>query len=189
MWYNIALFAHVLGAIGLFVAVSLVVVAYVRMRRAATIEQVREWAATAEFAGKSIAFVSLLVIVPALYMVVVAWQWTTPWVLAALITVVALAVLGVTVSGWTIERVVAMARAAAPGRVPDELRAQLSAPRLWLMEATRMTLLVGIVFLMTVKPDAAGSLLALVGMLVLGLILGAISRRAPRLSSRKEKLV
>lgn len=188
MWYAIALFAHVLGAIGLFVAVSLVLVAYVRMRQAVTIEQVREWAATAEFAGKSIAFVSLLVLVPALYMVVVAWQWTTPWVLAALITVVALAVLGATVSGRMIERIVAMARAAPPGRVPDDLRAQLSAPHLWLMEATRMTLLVGIVFLMTVKPDALLSLIVLAGMLILGLILGAISRRASGSISRKEKL-
>ena len=38
MWYTFALFVHILGAIGLFVAVSLIVVAFVRMRQASTLE-------------------------------------------------------------------------------------------------------------------------------------------------------
>ncbi len=35
MWYTFALFVHILGSIGLFIVVSLVVVAFVRMRQAA----------------------------------------------------------------------------------------------------------------------------------------------------------
>lgn len=188
MWYSLALCVHVLGAIGLFSAVSLVLVAYVRMRRAATLEQVRDWAAAAQLAGRGIPFISLVLLAPAVYMVIVAWGFTTPWVLAAFITVVALAILGATVGARTIERIVATAKAASPGHIPDELRAQLTAPLLWLTEATRLTLLVGIVFLMTVKPDALLSLLVLVSMLILGIILGALSRRAPRPSRREEQL-
>ncbi|HEX8036999.1 MAG TPA: hypothetical protein VF510_24290, partial [Ktedonobacterales bacterium] len=123
MWYTLALFVHVLGVIGFFITVGLVDVAYVRMRRAVTLEQLREWVTTAQFAGKSIVFTSLVVLIPAVYMVIVAWRFTTPWVAASLITVIALAILGATVSGRTIERIAAMTRTASPGPIPRELRA------------------------------------------------------------------
>jgi hypothetical protein len=113
-------------------------------------------------------------------MVIIAWGFTAPWVMAALITFLLLAIMGATVNGRTIERVVAMAQAAEPGPVPDELRTQLLAPRLWLAEAIRLMLLVGTVCLMTTKPDILFSFLILVGMLILGILLGTISQRSQR---------
>lgn len=186
MWYTLALFVHVLGVIGLFVAVGVVNIAYARMRRAVTLEQLREWTTTAQSAGKSIVFTSLVVLIPAVYMVIVAWRFTTPWVAASLITVIALAILGATVSGRTIERIAAMTQTASPGPIPRELRAALAAPHLWLIEGARVTLLIGIVFLMTTKPDLFGSVLALVIMLLLGIITGLISRYAPTPTVAKE---
>jgi hypothetical protein len=188
MWYTIALFAHILGAIGLFVAVSLIVVAFVRMRQASTLEQVREWASVANVAGKSMIFISLVILAPALYMVILAWGFTTPWVMAALITFVVLSIMGATMNGKTIERVVAMAQAASPGPVPDALRAQLLSPQLWLAEGVRLMLLLGILCLMTIKPDMLFSILILVGMLILGLILGTLSQRLPGRLSQKQQL-
>ena len=178
MWYTLALFIHVLGAVALFIAVSLVVVAFVRIRQAATLEQVREWASVANLAGKSLAFISLVILAPALYMVIIAWGFTIPWVMASLITFLLLTIMGATVNGRAIERVVAIARTASPGPVPDELRIQLQTSRLWLPEAIRLTLLVGILCLMTIKPDLLFSLLTLISMLFLGIILGMISQRS-----------
>lgn len=174
MWYSLALFVHILGALGLFSAVSLMVMALVRMRRAATVEQIREWVTVAQFAGKSLTVVSLLILAPAIYMVVVAWTFTTPWILIALLLVLALAVMGATVNGRAIQRVGALARASAPGAISSALYAQLIARRLWLAEGMRLMLLVGIVSLMTLKPDLPLALIILAGMLVLGLILGLI---------------
>ena len=179
MWYTVALFVHVLGAVALFVAVSLIVVAFMRMRAASTLEQVREWATVADVAGKSLAFIALIVLVPALYMVNQAWEFTTPWVAAALITFIAQAVLGAALSGRTIARVNKLAQAAVSGPVPAELRAQLLGPKLWLTEAVRLTLLIGILCLMTIKPDALFSVLVLAGMLLLGIILGVLMQHAP----------
>lgn len=189
MWYTLALFVHILGAIGLFVAVSLVAVALVRMRQASTLEQIREWAAVAQLAGKSLAFIGLVILAPALYMVIVAWGFTTPWVLAALLTFLVLAIMGATVNSRTIQQVGALVQAAPPDLVPDELRTQLMARRLWLAEGIRVTLLVGIVCLMTLKPDLLFSLLVLIGMLILGLLLGTIAQRFPGPRFRKEQLV
>lgn len=189
MWYALALFVHILGAIALFVAVSLIIIAFVRLRQASTLEQVREWAIVLQVAGKSMIFLALIILIPALYMVSAAWEFTTPWVLAALITFVALAIMGATVNGRNIERVVALARVAKPGPIPDELRAQLLAQRLWLTETIRLTLLVGILSLMTIKPDMLFSWLILVGMLLLGIILGILVQRSPRHISRKEQFL
>lgn len=189
MWYALALFVHILGAIALFVAVSLTIIALVRIRGASTLEQVREWAAVLNGAGKSMFFLALIILVPAVSMVMVAWGFTTPWVMAALITFVVLAIMGATVSGRTIERVVALARTAEPGPIPDEVRTQLLAPSLWLAEAIRLTLLIGILCLMTIKPAVIFSWLILVAMLLLGIILGVLVQRSPRQISRKEQFL
>ena len=191
MWYSLALFVHILGALGLFSAVSLMVMALGRMRRAATVEQIREWVTAAQFAGKSLTVVSLLILAPAIYMVVVAWTFTTPWILIALLLVLALAVMGATVNGRAIQRVGALARASAPGAISSALYAQLIARRVWLAEGMRLMLLVGIVSLMTLKPDLPLALIILAGMLVLGLILGlmlgASARRSSGLRPRNEQ--
>jgi hypothetical protein len=189
MWYTFALFVHISGAIGLFIAVSLVVVAFVRMRQASTLEQVREWASVANLAGKSIVFISLVILAPALYMVIIAWGFATPWVLASLITFVVLAIMGATMNGRNIERIFVMAQATSLAFVPDELRTQLMAPQLWLSEGIRLTLLTGILSLMTIKPDMLFSLLILVAMLILGIILGTISQRSFARASQKKQLV
>lgn len=69
-----------------------------------------------------------------------------------------------------------------------KLRAQLLAPRLWLAEAIRLTLLIGMLCLMIIKPDVLFSLLVLVGMLLLGIVLGTIAQRSSRRLSGKEQL-
>ncbi len=189
MWYTLALFVHILGAIGLFVAVGLIVVAFVRMRQAATLEQVREWAAVANVAGKSMIFISLVILAPALYMVMLAWGFATPWVMASLITFVVLSIMGATMNGRNIERIVVLAQASSSDFIPSELRARLLAPQLWLSEGIRLMLLLGILSLMTIKPDILFSVLILVGMLILGIVLGTISQRLPALVSQKQHLV
>jgi len=189
MWYTLALFVHILGAIALFVAVSLIVIAFVRMRQAATLEQVREWAVVANMAGKSMIFISLVILAPALYMVIIAWGFATPWVLASLITFVALSIMGAAMNGRNIERIVAQAQAASSDLIPGELRARLLAPQLWLTEGIRLMLLLGILSLMTIKPDMLFSVLILAGMLILGIVLGMIAQRLPGRVSHKQQLV
>lgn len=186
MWYTLALLLHILGAVGLFVAVSLIIIAFVRMRQASTFEQVREWAWLANVAGKSIAFIAFIILVPALYMVIIAWGFATPWVMAALITFVVLAVMGATMNGKNIERIVALAQTTSPKSVSGELRLRLFAPQLWFAEAVRLMLLFGILCLMTIKPDMLFSVLILGGMLILGLILGMFAQRLPGPLSQKQ---
>jgi len=170
MGYTIALFLHVLGAIGLFIAMSLFLVSVVRSRQAQTVEQVRDWISLASKVGRGIGGSSLILLVPAIYMVLAVWGFGTPWVLASMIVFVLQWMLGPAIGGQHVATVLQAAKAAPLGPVPSGLREQISSPALWLGEVIRIALLVGVVFLMTNKPGLAGTLIALGGALVLGLI-------------------
>ncbi len=170
MGYTIALFLHVLGAIGLFIAMSLFLVSVVHVRQAQTVEQVRDWISLAIKAGQGIGGSSLILLVPAIYMVLTVWGFGTPWVLASLIVFVLQWALGFAIGGRHAATVLQAAKAVPLGPVPSALREQISSPALWLGEVIRIALLVGVVFLMTNKPGLAGTLIALGGALVIGLI-------------------
>jgi hypothetical protein len=165
--YVSALFLHVVGALGFFVALSLEWTSLRHLQRATTAEQVREWLAV--FAGvRRVAFASLAtLLLSGLYMTAAAWGWVA-WVLIALAAIVLLAVLGATLTG---RRMAAIGRAVAAesGSLSSALRHQLHDPFLRTSVQTRTAIALGIVFLMTVKPDLAGALLAIGAAIVLGL--------------------
>ena len=168
--YTVALFFHVLGAIGLFIAISLFLVSVLRIRRAQTVEQLRDWVSLAGKAGQSIGGSSIVLVIPAIYMVLTVWGFATPWVLASMIVFVLTWVLGPAIGGRHVGTILQAAKAAPLGPVPSALRAQISSPSLWLGEVIRIAFLIGIVFLMTNKPGLVGTLITLGGALILGLV-------------------
>ena len=99
---------------------------------------------------------ALLVLVPGLYMVATTWGWK-PWVLVGIAAWVVVAVLG-TVNGI---------RSARSGRAA-------SAASWWI----RVGLVVGVLFVMTIKPDLVGSVLSVVIGAAVGWLVSAVTRRA-----------
>jgi hypothetical protein len=90
------------------------------------------------------------------------------WVTIALGAVVLLVVLGAILTG---RRIAPIGRsiAAESGTIFSTLRLQLDDPLLWASLRIRTAITLGIVFLMTVKPDLLGSLLTMGVAVVLGL--------------------
>jgi uncharacterized membrane protein len=177
MWFAMALFFHVLGVVILFATVSLIVVCEARMRASQRAAQLREWADLANISSKSLAGVSMIVLVPALYLVPQGWSFTTPWVLAALITFVMLAVLGARVTGPRVEAIQRAAAAQIDDVVPASLHERTCDPTLQYAKWTRIALLVWFLFLMTNKPDLAGILLSLGAALLAGVLLNTFATR------------
>src|SRR3954470_19159086 len=71
--YSIALFLHIVGAIGFFVALGLEWTTVMQLKRAATAEQVRDWLA-ASGSLKRVSMVSTLTLLLAgIYMMATAW--------------------------------------------------------------------------------------------------------------------
>lgn len=166
-FYSIALFLHIVGALGLFVALGLEWVSLLYLRRATTIEQAREWLSVLgllRWVGPTSMGIILL---PGFYMMATVWRGAA-WIGVALAAMILLAVIGAAVTG---PRMATIGRAVATesGSLSLAFRQRLHDPFLWASIQIRVAIALGIVFLMTVKPGLGGALLTVGVALILGL--------------------
>ncbi|HEY7346948.1 MAG TPA: hypothetical protein VH599_01420 [Ktedonobacterales bacterium] len=159
--YHLALFLHVLGALVLFVAVGLNFLSMLRMRQAGDMNRFREWAMLGRQAGRIIPIAILCIACSALYMVSTVWGWQTAWVDVALGTFLAHGVLVLAIENPRLSALQKAAKRFASGPTPAPLLRQARHPLLWLCECVVTGTTVGMIYLMTLKPDLPGSLMAI----------------------------
>jgi len=138
------------------------------LRRAASAEQAREALKLSAPLGRLYAFSWLAILIPGLYMAGTAWRGVG-WTIIALAAVVVLAVLGGVFTGRRMAPI-GKSLATMSGPLPPTLRQQLDDPFLWASLRVRTAIALGIVFLMSVKPDLVGSLIAMTVAVVIGLV-------------------
>ena len=179
--YTIALFLHVVGALGMFVALAFEWVAWAGLRRSATVQEARGWLGLLGLVRR-VGPASLgLFLVAGLYMTATVVGWTA-WILVALASFVVIAALGGISSGRSlpaIER--ALQTETSP--ISDALRQRMSAPILAASVRVRTALALGIVFLMTTKPDVLGAVIVIVVAAALGVV-ASRPGTPPRLAER-----
>jgi hypothetical protein len=179
----VALFAHVVGVLGLFMAIGIEMMALICMRRARTVAQLCDWT-TATHAMDAVHPVSaLLILVPGLYMMLTVWGWGMAWTDVALVLTLTLSALGPAISGRRLTAIYKAARTAPDGPLPASLVRQVHDPVLRMSLQTMAALAVGIVFLMTTKPGWAWSLGAIV---VAGIVGVASAQAAPSTAAAPE---
>ena len=166
-YYAIALFLHIVGALGLFAALGLEWVSLLHLRRATTAEQVRQWRRISNGSARLGMPSMLLLLICGIYMMVTVWG-AVAWIIVSLGGIVLMAIPALAVSGRRIT-VIGEVVAAEQGRISPALQQLLHHPLLWIAIQTRVAIALGIVFLMTVKPELSGSLLAISLATVLGL--------------------
>lgn len=167
-YYAIALFLHIVGALGFFVALGLEWANLRHLQRATSAEQVRTWMSVLA-SERWLGGVSLvLLLLAGFYMTATVWRGVA-WIAVALGALILLAVLAAVLSR---PRMAAIGRAVATenGLLSASLYQQLHHPLLWVSIQTRVAIALGIVYLMTVKPDLNGSLLTISVAAVLGLV-------------------
>lgn len=168
--YNLALVLHIAGVIAMFCGAALVLAAMGGARRARSVEAYREWTRMGVAASRLTALFSLLLILPAAYMVGDRWSWSRPWIDGALAgLVVGGTLLGAIVTPG-LRTLTQAADEATGGDVPAGLHAAALAPLLWLGGQLFTTITSGVVVLMVYKPDVAGSTLVMVVATLLGLM-------------------
>jgi len=180
--YSISLFLHVVGALGLSVALGLEWAGLHQLRRATDAGQVREWArllgAPRVVGGPA----ALGILVTGIHMSAARWG-PQGWIVVALAGMVVIAVLGAAVSG---RRAGGIARAlpAENGPISTSLRRLLLDPVLAMSLWVRTALFIGIVFVMTVEPNTAGALAAMAVAVVAGLAAAIPAQRGGRRPAR-----
>src|SRR5436309_12997090 len=183
--YSIILFVHVIGAIGYFLGIGTQLFVLVGLRRAQRVEQVRALIQLNDLSGPVSGISVLLLLAAGLYLAITAWSLLTSWILVALISLILMVPTSAALIAPRRSAIVKqLAREAPGGELSGTLEQHLDDPVLATACTTVLTLLLGLVFLITTKPNLAGSLIVMVVALPLGLAAGALvsrMRRTPEL--------
>jgi hypothetical protein len=165
--YSIALFLHVVGALGFFVVLGLEWIGLSQIRRASLAEETRAILGMVKSADR-LGFISMpTTIVTGIYMLLTVWGWV-PWILVVLGALVLEIVLFVVLAK---PRMAAIEQALATekGSVSHTFQDLVNHPILWISIRTRVAIILGIVLLKFTQPDLGGSLLTIGVAIVLGL--------------------
>jgi Predicted integral membrane protein (DUF2269) len=168
--YSLALFVHVSGAIGAFVSLGIWLFGLSALRRATRVEQVRALAWLIIIASPLMVLSVLLLGLAGFEMALSSWGLVTPWIAVSLVSVVLIGPIGAFVLDPRMRTIFAEAQAAPEGPLPDHLHTRTHDPILGTTVSTLTTLLLGIVFLMTTKPELVMAILVMGVSLVLGLL-------------------
>ena len=182
--YNIVLFFHVIGAIGYFLGIGIWLFILLGLRRTQRVEQVRSLIHLNDLSAPFSAASAVLLLVTGLYLALTAWSLLTSWILVALISLLLMVPTSAALIAPRRSAIVKqLAREAPDGELSRALERHLDDPVLATVCTTVAALLLGLVFLMTTKPDLVGSLTVMVVALLLGLAAGVLTsrmRRAPQ---------
>jgi hypothetical protein len=180
--YSIALFLHIVGALGFFIALGLEWVGLRQIRNATTTEELRQGMRLSGSTRRLGTASMLTILVFGLFLAVEDWGWPA-WITVTLGVIVVLIALSVALTG---PRMAAIGRALATEKGPlsPSLQQLANQPLLWISIQTRVAIALGIVFLMTVKPGLGGSLLAIGAATVLGLAAALPMKRNQRMQER-----
>lgn len=181
--YTLALFAHILGVLALFIGIGLQWISVLRLRQARTAAQAREWVGLARGVGRLSPVAGALIIGAGIAMMVMSWNLTTPWILVSLLAILLMMVANMGVAARRMKAIgqaLAGEDGAAGGSLTQELRQRTHDPALWVATQLAAALALGVVFMMTVKPDVGGSLLTLAVALALGAGVGVATAKPQR---------
>lgn len=167
--YGVVLFVHILGAFGLIAALAIESVALAGLQAAQTAEQAHPWLGVYRVL-RILAPVSIVALLLAgLDLMASAGGWRA-WIVGGLVGLLLVGVIGGLVNGTRMARLgPAVTRASGP--LSEAIRRMLHDPVLLLSSRVRIGLVLGVLFLMSAKPDALGSTAAL----VVGALAGAAS--------------
>ncbi len=177
-WYQLVLFVHILGVLGLFMALGVELASMLGARRAHTIEAVRVWSSARGPLAIMFPVTSLLILCAGLAMTLDVWGWGHAWIDLSLALLILLSVMGARVNGTHAKRIAERAAALGHGPIPLDLKNALNDPIHWTAVSSMVTLALGIVFLMVEKPGWLGSVVTLVIGLLVGVILAQVLVRS-----------
>jgi hypothetical protein len=166
--YSAVLFVHVTSALGVFATLCLEAVGLIHLRRATTASEARQWMEFAPGLSALTAGSFVLMLLSGIFMATESSEWTLAWVRVAMGALLLIGPLGA-VTGRRM-RVIRNA-CAANERNGSDLIAKLRDPFLKFSMNIRIAVVLGIVLLMTAKPELRQSL----GIVVSAVFLGFVS--------------
>jgi hypothetical protein len=169
--YASLLFVHVLGAIALFAAIAVEVVSLASFEMTQDSREARTWLGRLTIPFRLGPPAMLAILLSGIAMMATRWGHQA-WLVAAFIGLVAMGAIGGLVSVRGLRRLRAALELETGPALSDAFRSVRSRTSLVASVVLRATLGIGIVALMSFKPDALGSSLVLAAAAVVGLFVG-----------------
>jgi hypothetical protein len=158
--YNVVLFLHITSVIFMFASLTADWLAIAGLRRSESAGPASAWVRTLEISGAIGPWARFMVLGAGLYLAVDAWSWQG-WIIVGLVSWVVYVLLGEPLTGRELRQMTALVRS-EHGKLSSEAITRLRHPRMWHSVLIRVGLGAGIVFCMTVKPEAAVAAAAVV---------------------------
>ena len=162
MLYNIVLFLHIAGAVIMFMAIAILALSMLSMLQSKDTENVKRWSGLAVKTDVLFPLSTLLIIVPALYLVFSTWGWGTAWINVSLAALLGASFLGPVINLRRLKGILAAAEAETDVVPSISLVNKVRDRVLWNSVSIMAMLAVGILFLMAVKLALLGSLITMV---------------------------
>lgn len=167
MLYNIVLFLHIAGAVIMFMAIAILALSMLSMLQSKDTENVKRWSGLAVKTDVLFPMSTLLIIVPALYLVFSTWGWGTAWINVSLAALLGASFLGPVINLRRLKGILAEAETDV---VPSiSLMNKVRDRVLWNSVSIMAMLAVGILFLMAMKLALFGSLITMALAVAIGL--------------------
>jgi len=177
--YQFLIFIHVLGAVGLFVAIGIEAVSLGRLRRAETLADARVWLGQLKLPGRLGPIGMLTALASGAWMMKVSWGYQA-WIAGAIVALVGMIVVGLVVTMPRLRRLRVALRAETGPVLSDGIRAVTSSTALVMSVQLRIALGVGILGLMTMKPsDNPSAILVLATVVLVSLAASTLLARLP----------
>jgi len=173
-FYTFVLFLHILGVLGMFIAIGLEEAALLRLRSATITMQVSEWMRIMSVVEKIFPLSGVLILGAGLTMAFTTWGWHQAWIDVSLGVLLLTSMLAPTITTPRFKAIRRVVESTPSGALPSDLY-QLTHDSI--LRATIFVmdfLTLGVVFLMTIKPGWVGSLVVMAIALVAALIVAQL---------------
>ena len=161
MFYNVVLFLHILGSVMMFMAIAILALSLLSMLHSKDTENVKRWSGLAVKTDGLFPMSTLLILVPALYLVFSTWGWGTAWINVSLAALLGASFLGPVINLRRLKGILAAAEAETDAVPSIGLINKVRDRVLWNSVSIMSMLVVGILFLMVVKLALFGSLITM----------------------------
>ncbi|HEY7974480.1 MAG TPA: hypothetical protein VID72_04005 [Ktedonobacterales bacterium] len=168
--YMLALFAHVVGVIGIFAGLGVWIFGTWALRQAERVELVRLLTTPIAAASKLIVGGILVLGIAGFYMAITVWGGQATWIIVATIAFLLLIPVGLLIIDPRMRAITTAARDLPDGPLSDALAAHTHDPLLPTGLNLYIAMLLGIVFIMTNKPATNVAILAAVVAVAVGLL-------------------
>ena len=167
MLYLIALFLHVTGALMLAAGVAIEWLSVIGLRKAASLDRARESLAIYSKLSMVGGIGMFLILIPGIYLAMIAWP-NAAWVAVGFVGIILTGAIGGIMTGKKMRGM--KNDAAGVVDMTPEFRKRTLDNSLVLSIRMRTTLLLRIVYMMTIKPTMSGSIIVMVISIVLGFL-------------------